>query len=278
MTGDSREEMSRGTSRLKIKRVSADKTERLEDVVVQERPATIVLNDTEIATPMCSPKDLDCLAVGFLYAEGLLKTKGEIRKLTVDDKDGVVWVSSRGKAAPEDVVSKRYITTGCGKGLTFVDASNLGRRMKVRSKVTIPASSVPSLMKDFLQKSKLHRITGGAHSAAICSPNKVLVFNEDIGRHSAIDKVVGKCILDGVRMKDRILVTTGRVSSDILIKAARSGIPIIISKSAPTDLAVQLAEEFGITLVGFARGSRMNVYSGGQRISVRPAKKNKGAR
>jgi FdhD protein len=259
--------MSGGTSRLEVERISGDRVERLQDVVIKERPATVIFNDIELATLMCTPKDLDRLAVGFLFAEGLVTGKKEIKKVVVDDADGVVWVYTKNaQKPPADSVARRFITTGCGKGLTFVDASQRGGDLRLRSDASIPVSAIHALMKEFLSRSRLHKITGGAHSAALCNSKEILVFNEDIGRHSAIDKVVGECILKGMRMKDRFLVTSGRISSEILIKAARSRVPVIISKSAPTDLAVRLAGDFGITLVGFARGQRMNVYSNGRRI------------
>jgi FdhD protein len=262
--------MSGGTSRLEVQRIDRDGVERFDDVIIKERPVTIIVNDVELATLMCTPKDLDRLVVGFLFAEGLVKGKKDIKGLLVDDKDGVVWVETKNaEKLPVDFVARRFITTGCGKGLTFVDASKSGRELRTRSKFSMPVSSIPVLMREFLSRSRLYKITGGAHSAALCSPRHILVFNEDIGRHSAMDKVVGECILKGVRMNDKILLTSGRISSEILIKAARSSVPIVISKSAPTDLAVKLADDFGIALVGFARGSRMNIYSNGWRIMTK---------
>ncbi len=262
-----RKKKSGETSRLKLLRISGTKRENLKDVVIREGPATIFLNDVDLATMMCTPKDTDSLAVGFLFSEGLIRSKKEIKSVVADEKDGVVLVETKkAKKLPENLLAKRFITTGCGRGQTFVDASRDGRKLKTNSRFRMPASSVPILMREFLRKSKVYRLTGGVHGAALCSARSILVFNEDIGRHNAIDKVIGECILKGIRTDNRILVTSGRISSEILVKAARAHTPVIISKSAPTDLAVRLARDFGITLVGFARGSRMNVYSNGWRI------------
>jgi FdhD protein len=259
--------MSGETSRLKVLRIKDGRTETLRDVVIKESPVTIFLDDIELANLMCSPKDLDCLAVGFLFAEGIISGKKDIKKIFADEKDGVVWVELKKKVkSPEELIARRFITTGCGKGLTYFDAARDDAQLRSKSEFKVPADSLPLLMREFLRKSRLYRLTGGVHSAAICSAKGILVFNEDIGRHSAIDKVVGECILKGIKTADRIMVTTGRISSEILVKAARSRTPIIISKSAPTDLAVRLASDFGITLVGFARGSRMNVYSNAWRV------------
>jgi len=259
--------MSGETSRIGVLRISGEGKERLNDVVIKERPVTVFFNDVELASLMCCPKDLNYLAVGFLFAEGLVKSKKDIKRVFTDEKDGAVWVESK-KATkpPENLITRRYITTGCGKGVTFIDSSRSARGLTTRSRFKMPIGSVQILMREFLRKSRLYKLTGGVHSAAICSRRNILVFNEDIGRHSAIDKVVGECVLKGIRTRDKILVTSGRVSSEILVKAARSRTPIIISKSAPTDLAVKLASDFGITLVGFARGARMNIYSNEWRI------------
>jgi FdhD protein len=259
--------MSGETSRLKVLRIMGGKTGGFRDVLIKETPVTIFLDDIEFANLMCSPKNLDCLAVGFLFAEGLIRGKKDIKKVSADEKDGVVWVElKKPKKPPENLIGRRFITTGCGKGLTFVDTAQDGKHLSNKSRFKVRVDSIPLLMKEFLRMSRLYKLTGGVHSAAICSTRSILVFNEDIGRHSAIDKVVGGCILKGIRTNDRIMVTSGRISSEILVKAARSRTPVIISKSAPTDLAVRLATDFGITLVGFARGSRMNIYSNAWRV------------
>ncbi len=263
--------MKSGTSRLAVRRISGAKVQRLEDFVVRERPATIFLDDVEIAALMCTPKDLDYLAVGFLFAEGFVKGRKDLRRVFADDKDGAVWVyTKKAQKLPIDIAGRRFVTTGCGRGVTFADSFDIEKRPIAHTKHVLPASSVPNLMKEFLRRSRLFRVTGGAHSAALCNSRDVLVFNEDIGRHSAIDKVFGECIMKGIPMHGRILATSGRISSEILAKVARSRVPIVISKSAPTDLAIKLADEIGVALVGFARGSRMNVYSAGWRISTRP--------
>ena len=259
--------MSDKTSRLEILRIRGKTAERKRDVVVKEGPVTIFLNDVDLVTLLCSPRNLDYLAVGFMFGEGLIKTKREIKKIFADEKDGAVWVETReGKKLDENILSRRFITTGCGKGLSFVDATGYKKGLKNKSRLRIPASSVTVLMREFQRKSELYRLTGGVHSAGLCDAKRILVFNEDIGRHNAIDKVLGECILKEIKIANPIMITSGRVSSEILIKAARSKIPVVISRSAPTDLAVRLACDLGITLVGFVRGSRMNVYSNGWRI------------
>jgi FdhD protein len=124
------------------------------------------------------------------------------------------------------------------------------------------------LMKAFQHRSLIFRTTGGVHSAALCNNREIMLFSEDIGRHNAIDKIFGQCFEKGIHVDDYIVLTSGRVSSEIIIKIARRKVPILISKSAPTSSGVKLADELGITLVGFVRGSRMNVYTHNWRITT----------
>ena len=255
------------TKQMRILRISKGEKSPIDDTVVLERPATIFLNDAELVTLMCSPTHLEELAVGFLFSEGVIEGKQDLQSVVADEDEGVVWVATKGrKKSVRDLLSRRLITTGCGRGLSFHDASsNVG--LKVRSKLTVPPEDLIALMSEFQRMSELYRLTGGVHSAAVCDSKGVLELSEDIGRHSAVDKVLGRCILGGVSTADRILITSGRISSEMLVKAARANIPIIVSKSAPTDLGVSLAKSFGITLAGFVRGSRMNIYSNPKRIS-----------
>jgi FdhD protein len=121
-------------------------------------------------------------------------------------------------------------------------------------------------MKRFQHSSEVFRTTGGAHSAALCREGEIVVFAEDIGRHNAVDKIFGRCLLDSIGTDGGVIVTSGRISSEILLKVGKRNIPILISKSAPTDLGVKLADDLGITLVGFVRGRRMNIYTHSWRV------------
>jgi FdhD protein len=239
----------------------------IEEVVATEFPITIILNDQELVTMLCSPKNLEYLAVGFLFSEGLLKSKDEVKKIIVDDRRGIVRVEAEGVGELDrDVLFKRLITSGCGRGASFYSAADVQNQAKVESRIEISTHDVLAMVSEFQHRSLLHRATGGVHSAALCDTKAVLVFSEDIGRHNAIDKIFGECLLEGITTDNRLIITSGRVSSEILLKVAKRNIPILISKSAPTDLGVKLANDLGVTLVGFVRGKRMNVYSNDWRI------------
>ena len=251
---------------LPIERVTTEGRQDTVDTIIKEQPLTIILNNQELVTLLCSPADLKYLAVGFLAAEGFLKNRGEIKKITVDDRRGVIRLETiEDKAFSQDALFKRIITSGCGRGASFYSAADAASQ-KIESQLKIPADNVFTLVKAFQQRSQVYRLTGGVHSAALGDTERILVFSEDIGRHNAIDKIFGECILQDMPTADHLIITSGRISSEILLKVSKRNIPILISKSAPTNMGVRLAQELGITLIGFVRGKRMNVYSHGWRI------------
>lgn len=240
----------------------------IEDVVAKESPLTIILNNRELATLLCSPTDLKYLTVGFLFSEGLLRNREEIKKITVDDGRGVVRVDVESdEGSVGDALLKRFITSGCGRGASFYSAADVQGQAKVESRAEISAGAVLALVNEFQHRSQIYRATGGVHSAALCDMRSILVFSEDIGRHNAIDKIFGECVLNGIATDDRIVITSGRISSEILLKVAKRNIPVLVSRSAPTDLGLKLAADLGVTLVGFVRGKRMNVYTHDWRIA-----------
>ena len=254
---------------LDIVRVDRSRAAEVRDVVSRESRVMVMLNDVEVVSLMCSPTSLDCLAVGYLFAEGLIDCKEDVEAVDVDEKGEAVRVIARSRTPPHGSENVPLIAASGGRESTAADFAERMRRLKSNSQITITPDSVQTLMKDFLGKSKGFERTGAIHSAALCNADRVLVFHEDIGRHNAIDKVVGQSMLEGISMDDGILVTSGRISAEILVKTARCGAPIVMSKSAPTDLAATLASDAGIAVIGFARGQRMNIYSNAWRITDR---------
>ena len=261
--------MPNETEKVSILKVTEDSSSNLEDVVAREFPLTIILNNQELVTLMCTPKDLNYLVAGFLFSEGLLATRDDIKQITVDDTRGVVRVeTTEEKTMANELIFKRLITSGCGMGASFYRAADVQNRIKIESNTKISADEVASLVREFQHRSELYRTTGGVHSAALCDTRSILVFNEDIGRHNAVDKIFGECLMKDIATDGRVIVTSGRISSEILLKVSRANIPIIISKSAPTDLGVRMANDLGVTMLGFARGKRVNVYTNDWRISA----------
>lgn len=251
---------------LPIIRVADGNISRQQDNVVQEVPVTLFLNGEEFVTLVCSPQHLKELAVGFLCSEGVLFDQTDLHDIAIDEQQGLVYVTADADEAQERFM-KRYITSCCGRGRSVFYFVNDAKSMNViSSDITVTPQQIWQLTEELEARSTLFRSTGGVHNAALCTPNDITAFFEDIGRHNAVDKIFGHCFLNSIPTDDKIMVFSGRISSEILIKAAKMAVPVLVSRSAPTALAVQMADELGMTVVGFARGSRLNIYTHDRRI------------
>jgi FdhD protein len=251
------------TKFVEIVRVNGDLHSRQKDLVVKEAIYLLKMNGIAVTSLACTPTDLDRLATGFLFSWRIINSYADIRNILVKEDECTIDVETLDKSEYPVVSRIGMITSGCGSGKSPLE---LLRGWKVSSNLSISASSIVKMMAKFQRASALFTSTGGVHSAALCEPSVFLFFKEDIGRHNAVDKVIGECLMKGITMRDKMLLLTGRVSSEILVKAALCNIPVLVSQSAPTNLAVEAARVVGITLVGFARGERMNVYSHEERI------------
>jgi len=240
----------------------------VDDVVTRETPLTVYWNDEELVTLLCTMEYPDELAVGFLHSEGFLKSREDILEIKTNEELGSVHVNSKRTATiARETFLKRYITTGCGKGSTFYHLSDAFSKPIIDG-FRIQSEDIFNLMTQAQRKSELFKETGGVHSSAICERDRILFFREDVGRHNTVDKLAGRCLLDNISLIDKILITTGRISSEILIKTAKMGIPLLASRSAPTDLAVKHAQELGVTIAAFVRNQRMNIYSYPDRVRL----------
>jgi FdhD protein len=256
-----------GAEKLPVVRITEGARSDVQDSVVREAPLTVVLDNQELVTMLCSPIDLKHLAIGFLFSEGFLKGREEIKKVVVDDRKGIAWVETKeGKGVDASILSRRLITSGCGRGASFYSLADAQVGMKIESRFQMLAKDVLALVAEFQHGSELHKTTHGVHSAALCDAQKIVMFADDIGRHNAIDKIIGRCILTDVPADRHGLIFSGRISSEMLLKAARRGIPMVISVASPTNVAVRMANDMGVTMVGMVRGKRMNIYAGAWRI------------
>ena len=236
--------------------------------VIQEVPLTIYLNGQEVVTLMCTGKYARFLAVGFLKSEGFTADRNQLKNIRVEEEP------ERLKAHVEtshDAFNlqrlERTITSGCGKGTSFDRKVQTVVSTTVTAELTVTPEQILRLSAELDQRSTLYRATGGCHNASLATPEKILVFREDIGRHNAIDMICGECFLDKIPTQDKLIVCTGRIASEILLKATRMGVPILVSGSAATRLAVDLARKTNMTVVGRARHGRMVVYNDGGRIA-----------
>jgi FdhD protein len=255
------------TQELNITRLTSGKMCVEKDWIIKEIPFTILVNGQEIVTLLCSPDKLEYLAVGFLLSEGLVKNNTVIKSVSLGKDRHYANVKVDGDLrVPQDLFQKRLISSGCGKGPSFYDSQDIAQCKPVNSDIQIDYGQIINLMKTFQAKSFLFKKTGGVHSAALSSPHEIDVFAEDIGRHNAIDKIFGECFLKNISTRNKIILTSGRIGSEIAIKVAKRKIPIIVSRAAPTDLAVRLAEKMKLSIIGFVRGKRMNIYTHNFRV------------
>ncbi len=237
------------------------------DTVATEYPLTIFFNDKEIITLLCTPDKLENLALGFLFSEGFLEDKGEVSQLYLDKENGIVYVNTvKEKSLADKLYGKRTITTGCGKGTVFFSAWDALKSKKINSEMQINASTILKHMHSLQSLSSLYKQTGGVHSAALADLQQLMYICEDVGRHNAVDKIVGECLDKGAKLHDKVLICSGRLSSEMLMKTAKLGIPVLVSRAAPTTLSVEVADAMGVSLVGFVRGARLTVYSHSRRI------------
>jgi FdhD protein len=252
-----------------ILKVIGNTVEGLIDEVASELPIRLEVNNEPLVTLLCTPAELEELAVGFLLSEGILRDKSSIKKLEVNEREAVVRIELADLPADfSKLFEKRTISSGCGKGVTFTSyRMPANRRIDVKGQL-MNLDDIKRLLNTFRTISRLYIETGGVHSAALSDGKEILFFSEDIGRHNAVDKLIGKAFLQSQSVEDKILLTSGRVTSEIMTKAGRNRFPILISRAAPSCMAISYAEDMGITLIGFARGDRMNIYTWPKRIGL----------
>jgi FdhD protein len=249
-----------------VLRYSEITQEKKEETVACEYPLTIIFNNHELATMLCTPKQLEDLTVGFLSSEGFLRSKREIKNLQINEKAGIARLETfEDRNVDQDILHKRVIPTGGGRGAAFYNTTDLAVG-EVMAETKISTADVFDIISRFQHASSVYDSTHGVHSAALCSGSQIIVHAEDIGRHNAIDKVIGRCLLGDIPIEGLVILTSGRISSEIIRKVAIMGVPIIISLAAPTNLAVRLAKKIGVTLIASVRGGKMDVYTHNERV------------
>lgn len=234
--------------------------------VVTEQPLAVLVNGQELATMMATPVKLEALVTGFLAFEGIITGLDEIASLEIHPEMGFAEVRLNKPFAPPP---RRIFTSGCTGGITFSLA--LQQYPPALDDHPLSPSQVFPLVRTLYDEAKMYQETRGIHAAALSDGERVLISAEDVGRHNALDKILGEAMRKGISTRGRILLSTGRISSEMLRKGAYMGTPIIISRTSPTTLAIQGAKQLGITLIGYARGDSFNCYSHPERIAYLPA-------
>lgn len=256
--------------------------------VIAETPWVLYVDRREWITFMCTPTRLHELALGFLLSEGIIAGLDDVWQLKVHlDEDRVyLYFPAAGlndaltiHSCPEAAGTidmrlrcplparpeKRILTSGCGGGVTFDDLS--AARSPLQSDLRISAGQVAALMRQLNESAVLYRASRGVHTSALADPERLLVLAEDVGRHNTLDKIRGACLLGGIPTRDRILISSGRISSEMIAKARKMEAPIVISRTSPTVLSIRLAKTWNMTLIGYVRGRQMRVYAGAERVT-----------
>lgn len=232
--------------------------------VIVEHPVTLSVNGEEWVAWMCTPLDIDAMAVGFLFNEGVIESIDEIEHLRLCDAGDQmdVWLTHK---AEKPRLWRR--TSGCSGGYTAVVAQppHLSSVISFDGKCLTP-EQVTYLVAALFENQQVYRQTGGVHTSALSDGERILAVAEDVGRHNTLDKLAGRILLERLSPEFRVILTTGRISSEMLQKASRIGAQMVISRTAPTSLSIQIAHERNITLIGYARRDRFNVYTHPERI------------
>jgi len=253
-----------------IRKFKINKFNDTKDLIIKESPLTLFVNGYQFLTLMILKENLDEMITGFLAAEGVIKNRKDLIKIKFKQEQTVALVEVKGEFSPADY-KKRTLTSGCGGGSTFINLKDCAETQQIESKHYYQAEVFTDLMRQMQQNSDYFKKSGGTHTAALASAGKIIYQLEDIGRHNALDKVIGRALLKDLYLKDKIMLTSGRISSEMIIKVLKQGIPFLVSHSAPTDAALKIARDRNITLIGFCRGSRFNIYSGEERVVLAQA-------
>jgi FdhD protein len=238
-------------------RVRGDRAEEISGEVVREQPLTVYVNGERFLTILCTPIKLEALVLGYLWMEKVITDPGEVSRLEVSPVDGRAEVTLTG---PVTLPTERILTSGCGGGITFRIDHRLFPRLT--STVRIRPAALAAGMRELFAAAVHYRASRGIHGAGLTDGEQLLIVAEDVGRHNAVDKIKGEALHRGIPTEDRILLSTGRISSEMLLKAARMGVPIVASRTSPTEMAVGLAEQLGITVCGYVRPDGLNLYAG----------------
>src|SRR5213593_491913 len=237
--------------------VRAGRVSEVAGDVVREQPLTIHVNGEKFLTLLCTPMMLEALVVGYLWMEKVIGDVEEVACIEVSAVDGHADVTL---THPVTLPTERILTSGCGGGITFRIDHRLFPRLA--SPLRVRPETLSLRMKDLFAAAVHYKASRGIHGAALTDGERILVVAEDVGRHNAVDKIKGAALRQGIPTEDRILLSTGRISSEMLLKAARMGVPLVASRTSPTEMAVALAEQLNITVCGYVRTDSLNLYAG----------------
>jgi FdhD protein len=244
-------------------KADGDRFEKTRHEVVEEIPTALFVNGRHAMTAMMSPVRLEEFVTGYLFTEQIIKNQDEIESIKIEKNRISVITTNLFKV----VGPKKTILSGCGGSTSFIDTEKLP---KLRSGFATDPETITAAVKEVLD-SELHRMTGGIHVVGLVGQQGVLTVCEDIGRHNALDRAIGFGLINGTGFPETFIVCSGRISSEMVRKCLLAGIPLVVSRGATTTLAVEIAEKTGVTVIGFARSARMNIYTHPERVKGLPA-------
>lgn len=233
----------------------------------EEFPITLIVNGNEVAVFQLTNEDLTDWAYGYLFSEGLIEQAEDIESIQVDEESSEIRVVLVNEMDVEKMLSKKkHYTAGCGRGVTFFSMTDVKSFNKVNNNKSYKLSYLLKKRAEFAKNSPLYLETGGMHGACLLNEEGEMVIREDIGRHNAVDKVIGHAVRNGLNPESLVLMTTGRISYEMLSKAAKYGFAVIGSRTAATKQAIQLAKYLNIEVVGYLRGKMAITYTAKGRV------------
>lgn len=235
---------------------------------IREVPLTIFLNGHEVVTLLCTGKHPRYLAIGFLKSDALLTDPAQLLNVDIEDQGTRITAQVTVSHDPfaEGRTIQRSITSGCGKGTNFDRNVATISKHRVTSNLKVTPAQILALSAELKRRSTLYGRTRGCHNSSLCTPQEMLIFREDIGRHNAIDMIVGECFLEKIVTADKFIVSTGRVASEILLKTVRIGVPVLASTAVATSFSVELSRAIGMTLIGNIKSDSFWVYNDPGRV------------
>ena len=234
--------------------------------IIKEGALTIFLNKQEIVTLMCILDHPIYLAIGYLLNQNMIGEKDKIRSIDFDEDLNLIVVRTNKKTNYEKILKKKIITSGCAQGTVFGNIYEEIEKIKITSKITIRHKWIYEISKKINQIPSLYLEAGAVHGCVIINKNKPIIYMEDVGRHNAVDKISGYMFLNNINPGNKIFYTTGRLTSEMIIKTVKMKIPILISRSGFTSWGVEIAKKTNLTLIGRAKGKRYTILSGHKRL------------
>lgn len=234
--------------------------------ICEEEPIEFLLNGKNLTTFMCTLSELKELAFGHLYSRGIIKSADDLSSLGACKDMKMIFATTSREVDLRGIELNTVISSGCGSGVKFNES--IARISKIESDFHVSMENIKKIAVEMFSKAQMYKKFGGMHCAAVSDGSEILALCEDVGRHNAVDKVIGKSLLENVDLKNSMIITTGRISTDMVLKAANVSCPLIASRSIPTTSALELANNLGITILGRVVSSNPVVYMYEERIAI----------